>query len=150
MHHHHNNVWNDVNRHFGTVNDSWDYDGRHLHDETPSNDHDHDGHHHHGDDGATLYHQHDGGSYDHHHSGKINDDHHLHGLTATLNVGPADHNHDKSAEHVHDWVDARNEVVESGHYCATCGALSDDDTTFGRDDAYYDIAPFANDPAPAS
>lgn len=24
----------------------------------------------------------------------------------------------------HDWVDARNSIVESGHYCAKCGAIT--------------------------
>ncbi len=100
----------------------------HSHDNTPGNDnaphparYDYDSHHHHSPADHILYCP---NNYDCPVIDPVldlgSDD-----FRTRYDFGPADHNHDKSAEHVHDWVDARNDYVESSHYCATCGAITD-------------------------
>ncbi len=82
-------------------------------------DHDHAGHHHHGDD-STLYHQHDAAiDHDHH---IAHHDAWLYDNDATYIFGPADHNHDKPAEHVHDWQP--NDDSNRFDYRCACGTYS--------------------------
>jgi len=133
MHHHH----------YDTDHSGCDVESAHQHDHRyngPSRDnHDHDGHHH-SDDGSTLYHEHSHGDNGPHNHSFYSD------FTATIRYGPADHNHDKPAEHVHDWQ-PNPSTYKADLWCHLCGAYTDNVVTIDCSDLAPTIVKTHTSPA---